>query len=144
MTRWIGQNRGFAAALALFLALYLSYHLMHPRGFSTAVLVQNSNELVAIGLVAMAETVPVLLGGLALSVGAIMTLTTCVASWLLNGTPTQIAFGMIATLAVGTGVGLLNSALSIMQMTEALRQIIYGTVIAGMLLIYGRGTRVSE
>ncbi|AZL60004.1 ABC transporter permease [Tabrizicola piscis] len=47
---------------------------------------------------------------------------------------------------VGTLIGvilivLLNSVLSIMQMPEALRQIIYGTVIIVMLLIYGRGDR---
>ncbi|QHQ36197.1 ABC transporter permease [Algicella marina] len=44
---------------------------------------------------------------------------------------------------VGTLVGVilivfLNSVLSIMQMPEAFRQIIYGTVIIGMLLFYGR------
>ncbi|MCB1438461.1 MAG: ABC transporter permease [Nitratireductor sp.] len=48
---------------------------------------------------------------------------------------------------VGTLVGvilivLLNSVLSIMQMAEAGRQIIYGTVIIGMLLVYGRNTRI--
>jgi ribose transport system permease protein len=47
---------------------------------------------------------------------------------------------------VGTLIGvilivLLNSVLSIMQMPEALRQIIYGVVIITMLLIYGRGDR---
>ena len=47
---------------------------------------------------------------------------------------------------VGTLIGvilivLLNSVLSIMQMPEALRQIIYGVVIIAMLLIYGRGER---
>jgi ribose transport system permease protein len=50
---------------------------------------------------------------------------------------------------VGTLVGvilivLLNSVLSIMQMPEALRQIIYGVVIIGMLLVYGRGNRVTS
>jgi ribose transport system permease protein len=49
---------------------------------------------------------------------------------------------------VGTLVGvilivLLNSVLSIMQMPEAGRQVIYGTVIVGMLLVYGRGTKVT-
>ncbi|MGH1415890.1 MAG: ABC transporter permease [Pelagimonas sp.] len=44
---------------------------------------------------------------------------------------------------LGTLVGVilivfLNSVLSIMQMSEAYRQIIYGVVIIGMLLIYGR------
>ena len=50
-------------------------------------LVQNANESVAIGFVAMAQTVPVLIGGLDLSVGAVMTLAACIASELVNGTP---------------------------------------------------------
>lgn len=50
---------------------------------------------------------------------------------------------------VGTLVGvilivLLNSVLSIMQMPEAGRQIIYGSVIVGMLLVYGRNQRVMS
>lgn len=49
---------------------------------------------------------------------------------------------------LGTLVGvilivLLNSVLSIMQMPEAGRQVIYGLVIIGMLLAYGRGARVA-
>ncbi len=48
---------------------------------------------------------------------------------------------------LGTVVGvvlivLLNSVLSIMQMPEAGRQVIYGTVIVGMLLVYGRGQKI--
>ena len=47
---------------------------------------------------------------------------------------------------LGTLVGVilivfLNSVLSIMQMPEAYRQIIYGTVIVGMLLVYGRDSK---
>jgi ribose transport system permease protein len=50
---------------------------------------------------------------------------------------------------VGTVMGvvlivLLNSVLSIMQMPEAGRQIIYGAVIVGMLLVYGRGERITS
>lgn len=50
---------------------------------------------------------------------------------------------------LGTLVGVvlivfLNSVLSIMQMPEAFRQIIYGTVIIGMLLVYGRNSRVTS
>ncbi len=50
---------------------------------------------------------------------------------------------------LGTLVGvvlivLLNSVLSIMQMPEAGRQVIYGTVIVGMLLVYGRGGKVTS
>ena len=50
---------------------------------------------------------------------------------------------------VGTLIGvvlivLLNSVLSIMQMPEAGRQIIYGAVIIAMLLVYGRNQRVTS
>jgi len=50
---------------------------------------------------------------------------------------------------LGTLVGvilivLLNSVLSIMQMPEAGRQVIYGSVIIGMLLVYGRGARITQ
>jgi ribose transport system permease protein len=37
---------------------------------------------------------------------------------------------------------LLQSVLSVMQMPEAGRQIIYGVVIIAMLLAYGRGSRL--
>lgn len=50
---------------------------------------------------------------------------------------------------LGTLIGvilivLLNSVLSIMQMPEAGRQVIYGSVIIGMLLVYGRGRKVTS
>ena len=50
---------------------------------------------------------------------------------------------------VGTVVGvilivLLQSMLSVMQMQEAGRQIIYGVVIVAMLLVYGRGAKVHS
>jgi len=50
---------------------------------------------------------------------------------------------------LGTLVGVvlivfLNSVLSIMQMPEAVRQIIYGSVIIGMLLVYGRNEKVTS
>lgn len=50
---------------------------------------------------------------------------------------------------LGTLVGvilivLLNSVLSIMQMPESGRQVIYGSVIIFMLLVYGRGQKVTS
>jgi len=104
----ISQNIGFTAATIILVVLWLLYNLLHPRGFSSAVLIQNTNESVAIVFVAIAQTLPVLLGGLDLSVGAVMTLANCVASVLVSGTPFQIILGMMITLLTGTAFGLLN------------------------------------
>ncbi|WP_299391684.1 ABC transporter permease [Pelagibius sp.] len=49
----------------------------------------------------------------------------------------------LGTVAGVILISLLQSILSVMQMPEAGRQIIYGCVIIGMLLVYGRGQRVQ-
>jgi ribose transport system permease protein len=105
-------------------------------------------------------------------VGAFVTSSVCaaIAGVLLAGYSTQAYQGMgnpfllpaIASVVlggtrilggsgryIGTVVGvilivLLNSVLSIMQMPEAGRQIIYGAVIVGMLLVYGRGDKITS
>lgn len=68
-----------------------------------------------------------------------------IAAVVLGGTHILGGRGRYAGTFVGVVlIVLLNSVLSIMQMPEALRQIIYGMVIIGMLLLYGRGSKVSE
>ena len=70
LTAVVGRNLGLSLAVLLFLFFYGVYNFLHPRGFTAAVLIQNSNESLALVMVAMAQTVPVLAGGLDLSVGA--------------------------------------------------------------------------
>jgi ribose transport system permease protein len=48
----------------------------------------------------------------------------------------------LGTIAGVILISLLASILSVMQMPEAGRQIIYGSVIVGMLMVYGRGQKV--
>ena len=68
-----------------------------------------------------------------------------IAAVVLGGTNILGGRGRYAGTLVGVIlIVLLNSVLSIMQMPEAFRQIIYGTVIIGMLLVYGRGDRVTS
>ncbi|OJF99861.1 ABC transporter permease [Rhizobium sp. 58] len=67
-----------------------------------------------------------------------------IAAVVLGGTHILGGRGRYAGTFVGVVlIVLLNSVLSIMQMPEAFRQIIYGAVIIGMLLIYGRGSKVT-
>lgn len=104
----LGQNLGPLLALGLFLAFYLIYNANHPRGFTSQILVQNVNESFVLVMVAMAQTVPVLAGGLDLSVGAVMTMVNTLASHLLVGSPWQIMGGIVICLAAGTLAGFIN------------------------------------
>src|SRR6478752_9478290 len=128
------QNFPFLTALVLFCAIFVLYQVEHPRGFSSAVLVQNGDEVFALAMVAMAQTVPVLAAGLDLSVGALMTMVACFASYLLSGEPagtplgldfgewrvalgtlpggvTGIVFGAVICLLVGVVAGLINGVI---------------------------------
>ena len=130
------QNIGFATAVLLLLALYIVYNILHPRGFSTAVAIQNSNEIVAIAFVAMAQTFPVLLGGLDLSVGAVMTLANCIASELVNGSPAQILLGMIATLLCGAAFGFMNGCIVVYgRIQPIIATLATGAVAMGLALL---------
>jgi ribose transport system permease protein len=118
----VRQNVGLVTAVLLFCALYLLYNLAHPKGFSSAVLVQNSDEIFALAMLAMAQTVPVLMSGLDLSVGAMMTMVACFASYLLTGKPLHLelfgldlglgtlplVLGMVTCVAIGTFAGFIN------------------------------------
>ncbi len=136
MLRLVNQNRGFAGAVSLFVVLFVIYNILHPRGFSSAVLVQNANESVAIAFVAMAQTVPVLMRGLDLSVGAVMTLSACVASYLLTGSGLDISLGILATLAVGTAFGLLNGLIVVYgRLQPIIATLATGAVAIGLALL---------
>ncbi len=131
----VAQNRGFYGALLGLIVLYLVYNAMHPRGFSTAVLVQNANESIVIAFVAVAQTFPVLIGGLDLSVGAVMTLTACIASELVNGSPAQIMLGMFLTLLAGTGFGLMNGLIVVYgRLQPIIATLATGAIAIGLAL----------
>ena len=54
---------------------------------------QNANESFVLVMAAMAQTVPVITGGLDLSVGPVITLVNCLASRLVSGTPGRSCSG---------------------------------------------------
>ncbi len=105
------QNAGILTAIGIFVLFYVFYNFNHPRGFAPAIFIQNSNEVFTLAMVAMAQTMAVLLGGLDLSVGAIMTLVNCLASYLLVGSPLQIILGFIVCMAAGAACGFLNGCI---------------------------------
>ncbi len=66
-----------------------------------------------------------------------------IAAVVLGGTHILGGRGsFLGTVAGVILISLLQSILSVMQMPEAGRQVIYGSVIISMLLVYGRGQKV--
>ena len=64
-----------------------------------------------LGTVAIAETFVIISGGIDLSVGSVIKLSVLMSAILMNGKPENIGVAVVATLAMGAVVGLVNGLL---------------------------------
>jgi ribose transport system permease protein len=126
---------GVWLAAGLFAVFYGLYSALHPKGFTAALFVQNANESFVLAAAAMAQTAPVVTGGLDLSVGAIITLVNCLASRLLGGSGAAFAFGMVLCLATGVAAGLVNGCLVVYgRLQPIIATLASGTIYLGLAL----------
>jgi ribose transport system permease protein len=101
-------QRGVLAAAAIFFVMFGVYGAAQPTGLSSDVVNTAANKGALLALVAMAQTVPVLTGGLDLSVGMIFMLTNCLASIIVTGSPAMTMLGIVGVLAAGLACGVVN------------------------------------
>ncbi|MEM1344984.1 MAG: ABC transporter permease [Pseudomonadota bacterium] len=111
MSEYLRSNRREVLALVVLAVLLTLYLTTHPRGASTYVLTIWANQCLILGLAAAAQFFAVVVRGIDLSVGAVMALTNCLASHLLDGSVAGIALGMLAVLGAGALCGLANGCL---------------------------------
>ena len=111
MLDYVRSNRREVIAGVVLVVLLAGYIGTHPRGASTYVMTIWANQGLILGLAACAQFFAVVVRGIDLSVGAIMALTNCIASYLLDGSALGIGFGMFAVVAAGAACGLLNGVI---------------------------------
>jgi len=105
---WYVQQKGTLFAALLFILMFIIYVSNHPAGFTPNVVQTAANKATLLAFVAMAQCFVVITSGIDLSVGMILVLCNCLASWLVVGTPLQTGLGVIAVLLTGLACGLLN------------------------------------
>ncbi len=110
---WLAEQRGTLIGLAIFLLMFTVYIANHPVGLTANVAQTAANKGVLLALVAMAQALVVITAGIDLSVGMILLLTNCLASWIVVGSPAMTAFGVVAVLAAGMLCGAINGLLVI-------------------------------
>jgi ribose transport system permease protein len=107
----LSQNYGALLALALFILMFAIYVGNHAAGLTVPVVTTAANKGVLLALVAMAQTLPILTGGLDLSVGMVFIMCNSLASVVVVGTPLETALGIILVLGVGALAGLINGCI---------------------------------
>ena len=108
---WFGQNYGPVLAIAVFVLMFGVYIGNHSAGLTVPVVTTAANKGVLLALVAMAQTLPILTGGLDLSVGMVFILANCIASIVVVGSPLEAALGILLVLGVGALAGFVNGCI---------------------------------
>jgi ribose transport system permease protein len=139
MSDWrygLAQNRGTLLALIFFLVMFAIYSSNHPAGFSANVVQTAANNGVLLALVAMAQTFVVITAGIDLSVGMVLVLTNCLASWIVIGTTASSALGVVGVLLTGLACGAVNGLIVIYgRLQPIVATIASGSVFFGLALL---------
>lgn len=131
----LAQNYGALLALALFVLMFGIYVGNHNAGLTVPVVTTAANKGVLLALVAMAQTLPILTGGLDLSVGMVFILCNSLASVVVVGTPLETALGVILVLGVGALAGLINGCIVVYgRLQPIITTLATGAVYYGMAL----------
>ncbi|EJJ29416.1 ABC transporter permease [Rhizobium sp. CF142] len=126
------QQKGTLFAALLFILMFIIYVSNHPAGFTPNVVQTASNKATLLAFVAMAQCFVVITAGIDLSVGMILILCNCLASWLVVGTPLQTGLGVVVVLLTGLACGLLNGLIIIFGRLQPIV-----TTIATSAVFYG-------
>jgi ribose transport system permease protein len=134
--RLSAAHRGILIAMLIFAAMFMVYGWKQAVGLTPNVINTASNKGALLALVAMAQTLPVITGGLDLSVGAIFVLTNCLASSIVVGDPISTAFGIVGVLLVGLLCGAINGIIIVygrlqpLIVTLAMGAVYFGIALA--------------
>ena len=132
---WLGQNYGPVLAIAVFVLMFAIYIGNHSAGLTVPVVTTAANKGVLLALVAMAQTLPILTGGLDLSVGMVFILANCIASNVVVGSPLEAALGIVLVLAVGALAGFVNGCIVVYgRLQPIITTLATGAVYYGMAL----------
>jgi ribose transport system permease protein len=109
LTRWIGPLWLWGLLLAIIVVATLSSEYFLISGNLTNVMRQS----VALGIVAIGQTLVILVAGIDISVAATIALANTMLMGIVNGDPEKLPFAILAVLVAGALVGAVNGVATV-------------------------------
>lgn len=100
--------QGSGGALLGFVLLFAVFAVTTPRFFSAPNLINVVDQVTVLGVLAIGATAVIITGGIDLSVGSVLALSTMVLGWLSNEAGVPMILAMLAAIVVGGLAGLCN------------------------------------
>jgi ribose transport system permease protein len=138
--RWFQNNASLFGVIVLIVAVCIVGGLMTDRFFSFGNIVNVYEQSTDLALVSIGQTLTILTGGIDLSVGSLISLTSCLTSGLINGDPGRVIPVAVGVLALGTLVGVLNAGLVVsLRVHPLIVTLGMGAILQGAALFYAMG-----
>ena len=140
MPPWLRHNTGLAGVIALIGVVYVTGAGVSDRFLTLANLLNVCEQTTDLALVSIGQTLTILAGGIDLSVGSLISLTSCLTSGLINGNPDRVVPVVTAVLLLGTLVGLVNAWLVVsLRVHPLIVTLGMGAILQGVTLLYALG-----
>lgn len=135
--RWLERYAiWFVLLLLLAVAALLSEAFLRP-----AYLFNVVRQAAPVGIAAVGVTLVMILGGVDLSVGAIISLTAVVCAVVMQGDPANVPIALAVTMLVGAGIGLANGVLiAFNRVSPFILTLGMAIAVYGATQIYSGGT----
>jgi ribose transport system permease protein len=138
--RWFQNNASLFGVMVLIVAVCVVGGLMTDRFLSFGNIVNVYEQSTDLALVSIGQTLTILTGGIDLSVGSLISLTSCLTSGLINGDPGRVIPVAAAVVVLGTLVGVLNAGLVIsLRVHPLIVTLGTGAILQGVTLFYAMG-----
>jgi ribose transport system permease protein len=133
---WLAENKNTLLAVAIFLFMFVIYTSNHPAGFNANVVQTSANKATLLAFVAMAQAIVIITAGIDLSVGMILILANCLASWIVVGTMGETLLGVLGVLLAGALCGAVNGFIVIFgRLQPIVTTIATGAMFYGIALV---------
>ena len=140
MPRRLRNHAGLAGVLGLIGAVYLVGAIVSDRFLSFGNFLNVFEQTTDLALVSIGQTLTILSGGIDISVGSLISLTSCLTSGVINNNPDRVIPVVMAVLAIGTLVGLVNAGLVVaLRVHPLIVTLGMGAILQGVTLLYALG-----
>lgn len=129
------------AAYLVLISLFLIASVASPDFLDKQNLLNIGRQAAPLAIVALGQTIVILCGGIDVSVGAVMSLTTVVLSQEMGGDPAMVLPAVLIVLVLGLVIGLCNGVLISRVGTDPFVTTLAALLIVqGAALVYTQGT----
>lgn len=131
------------AIWVVFIALFIGFSIANPRFLDSANLITVLRQVSMLGIASIGMTFVILIAGIDLSIGSIITIVNIVCAYLMVNTGMNMWLAIICTLALATLIGVVNGAMvSSIGIPALIATFATQTIVEGAAYLISGGTPI--